>query len=169
MARLRVLFDDAGRWTHACRNESTSDCFDDREAARLVRDIAEAVDYAHGAGIVHRDLKPDNVLISPEGRPLVTDFGLAKWHREGTMITRTGQVLGTPHYMSPEQACGRGDAGIATDIYSLGAILYALLDRITTAYRIQRGGRAEECSAGRTGTTADVFDAMFPRSWKRSA
>jgi hypothetical protein len=66
-------------------------------------------------------------LISAEGRPLVTDFGLAKWHREGTMITRTGQVLGTPHYMSPEQACARGDAGISTDIYSLGAILYALL------------------------------------------
>jgi serine/threonine-protein kinase len=66
-------------------------------------------------------------LISEDGRPLVTDFGLAKWHREGTMITRTGQVLGTPHYMSPEQACGRGDAGISADIYSLGAILYALL------------------------------------------
>ncbi len=101
--------------------------FDDREAARLVREIAEAVEYAHGAGIVHRDLKPDNILISPDGRPLVTDFGLAKWHREGTMITRTGQVLGTPHYMSPEQACARGDAGVSTDIYSLGAILYALL------------------------------------------
>ena len=101
--------------------------FDDREAARMVRDISEAVEYAHDAGIVHRDLKPDNILVSAEGRPLVTDFGLAKWHREGTMITRTGQVLGTPHYMSPEQACARGDAGVSTDIYSLGAILYALL------------------------------------------
>lgn len=103
------------------------DCFDDEEAAKIVRDIARAVAYAHQTGIVHRDLKPENILISDDGRPLVTDFGLAKWHRDGTMITRTGQVLGTPHYMSPEQACGRGDGDQATDIYSLGAILYALL------------------------------------------
>jgi predicted Ser/Thr protein kinase len=100
---------------------------DDAAAARIVRDVARAVGYAHRAGIVHRDLKPENILISDDGRPLVTDFGLAKWHREGSMITRTGQVLGTPHYMSPEQACGVVDAAAATDIYSIGAILYALL------------------------------------------
>ncbi|MEM8666956.1 MAG: serine/threonine-protein kinase [Planctomycetota bacterium] len=101
--------------------------FDDRTSARLVRDVARAVSYAHRSGIIHRDLKPENVLIDPDERPLVTDFGLAKWHREGSMITRTGQVLGTPHYMSPEQACGRGLGDASTDIYSLGAILYALL------------------------------------------
>lgn len=101
--------------------------FDDESAAKIVCDIARAVGYAHRAGIVHRDLKPENILISDDGRPLVTDFGLAKWHRDGTMITRTGQVLGTPHYMSPEQACGIGDAAAAADIYSIGAILYALL------------------------------------------
>jgi serine/threonine-protein kinase len=101
--------------------------FNDHESARLVRDVALAVEYAHGEGIVHRDLKPDNILVCHDGRPLVTDFGLAKWHRDGTLMTRTGQVLGTPHYMSPEQACARGDAGTTTDIYSLGAILYALL------------------------------------------
>ena len=104
--------------------------FDDRESARLVRDVARAVAYAHRAGIVHRDLKPENILIGTDGRPLVTDFGLAKWHREGSAaagrLTQTGQVLGTPHFMSPEQAAGRL-SGTLSDVYSLGAILYALL------------------------------------------
>ena len=109
------------------QNTVDAKCFDDAATAKTVRDIAQAVAYAHHAGIVHRDLKPDNILLSPEGRPMVTDFGLAKWHRDGTLMTRTGQVLGTPNYMSPEQAGGRADCDTAADIYSLGAILYALL------------------------------------------
>jgi len=100
---------------------------DCREAARIVRDIARAAGYAHRAGIVHRDLKPENILLSENDRPLIADFGLAKWHRDGTMITRTGQVLGTPHYMSPQQATGSAAADASADIYSIGAILYALL------------------------------------------
>lgn len=99
----------------------------DAKVASIVRDVAQAVGYANSAGIVHRDLKPENILINQDGRPLVADFGLAKLHREGTMLTRTGQVLGTPHYMSPEQASGRTATAAASDIYSLGAILFALI------------------------------------------
>ncbi len=106
--------------------------FDDQQSASFVRDVARAVAYAHRAGIIHRDLKPENILLDSDRRPYITDFGLAKWHREGSVLsriglTRTGQVLGTPHYMSPEQASGRSQGDESTDVYSLGAILYALL------------------------------------------
>ncbi|MDB4676594.1 serine/threonine protein kinase [bacterium] len=102
----------------------------ERRVAEIILQIAEAVTYAHAAGIIHRDLKPDNILMNLDGHPLLTDFGLAKWHREGATLTRTGQVLGTPHYMSPEQASGKGGEDTSTDIYSLGAILYAMLTGI---------------------------------------
>ena len=99
-----------------------------RDAAQLVATIAEAVAYAHRNGIVHRDLKPSNVLIDAEGRPKVTDFGLAKNMRMQESLTDTGQVLGTPGYMPPEQAAGQLDrVGPLSDVYSLGAILYYLL------------------------------------------
>lgn len=97
------------------------------EAARIMSATARAVDHAHQAGLVHRDLKPANILVNCAGQPQLTDFGLAKWYREGTQLTHTGQLLGTPHYMSPEQAAGRPHIGPATDIYALGATLYALL------------------------------------------
>ena len=95
--------------------------------ANLLKQIAQAVHYAHRAGVIHRDLKPDNVLINSDGNPLIADFGLAKTHRAGSIVTQTGQVLGTPHYMSPEQASGHRDTGASSDIYSLGAMMYALL------------------------------------------
>ncbi|MBA4191546.1 MAG: serine/threonine protein kinase [Planctomycetaceae bacterium] len=125
-----------------------------REAARLVAIIARAVEHAHSLGILHRDLKPSNILLQVESRnvesrnvkdlggsssdfttlrpddfttPKVSDFGLAKKLDSKGSLTRTGAVVGTPSYMSPEQAAGRKDLTAAADVYSLGAILYELL------------------------------------------
>ncbi|MBC7822014.1 MAG: serine/threonine protein kinase [Planctomycetaceae bacterium] len=113
-----------------------------REAAELLVPICRAVAAAHRHGILHRDLKPSNILIDREGRPYVTDFGLAKRLRGDssdspstiienanlTNLTATGAILGTPSYMAPEQAAGqRGEVGPASDVYSLGAILFAML------------------------------------------
>ncbi|MEI8370524.1 MAG: serine/threonine-protein kinase [Planctomycetia bacterium] len=99
-----------------------------REAAGLVVGIARAIGEAHGKGILHRDLKPANVLIGGDGTPKITDFGLAKRIDDPSGQTVSGTVLGTPSYMSPEQAIGSaGAVGTATDIYGLGAVLYELL------------------------------------------
>lgn len=97
-------------------------------AANLIREVATAVHYAHQHGIIHRDLKPENVLLTTDGTPMVTDFGLAKSIESGDNLTQSGQILGTPGYMAPEQALGRIDQqGPSVDIYSLGALLYFLL------------------------------------------
>jgi eukaryotic-like serine/threonine-protein kinase len=99
-----------------------------RDAAELVRKIAEAVAYAHHHGIIHRDLKPGNVMLDPDGQPKVTDFGLAKNLAGDSQLTGTGQIVGTPSFMPPEQAQGKiKEIGPAADTYSLGAILYFLL------------------------------------------
>ncbi|MEO2031007.1 MAG: serine/threonine-protein kinase [Planctomycetaceae bacterium] len=99
-----------------------------REAATVTQRVSEAIAYAHAQGVIHRDLKPANILIDTGGEPKVTDFGLAKKTEGDSGLTGTGQILGTPGYMPPEQASGETDTiGPAADIYSLGAILYALL------------------------------------------
>ena len=97
-------------------------------AVEIVRRVADALDYAHGAGIVHRDIKPENILL-PGGQPVVADFGIAKAASgaTGPGLTRTGFALGTPGYMSPEQAAGMVDLGPATDVYALGVVAYEML------------------------------------------
>jgi hypothetical protein len=94
------------------------------EALRLFRLIVQAVAYAHQQGVIHCDLKPGNVLLTTQGQPVLTDFGIAKFI-SGERLTLTADIIGTPHYMSPEQAAG-GKLGSYTDVYALGVILYEL-------------------------------------------
>jgi WD40 repeat protein/tRNA A-37 threonylcarbamoyl transferase component Bud32 len=111
-----------------CLQEVIGDFQQPAKAAELIERLARAVSYAHQNGILHRDLKPANILLAEDGTPKITDFGLAKRLDDEQERTRTGDILGTPAYMSPEQAAGKiKELGPATDVYALGAILYELL------------------------------------------
>lgn len=134
--------DDGGNWYIAMRlieggsladwirREAASgrDSRRQREAAVILRKLAEATHHAHQHGVLHRDLKPENVLMDAEGEPYLTDFGMARLADAGTRITRSQTSLGTPAYVAPEVARGGSlEATVLSDVYGLGAILYELL------------------------------------------
>ncbi len=96
------------------------------DAVRLAREVADALGYAHAHGIIHRDIKPANVLLGG-GHALVADFGIARAVGAGEALTATGIAVGTPHYMSPEQASGERDIDARADVYALGAVTYEML------------------------------------------
>lgn len=98
------------------------------EALRIARQAAEGLDFAHRQGVIHRDVKPSNVLLDEEGRVKVSDFGIAKLAGQSTELTMTGSVVGSPHYLSPEQIRGEELDG-RSDLFSLGVLLYELLSR----------------------------------------
>jgi len=117
---------------HSLADQVCDETLSPHRAADMIKTIAEAVGFAHQKGIVHRDLKPANILLGEDGEVKITDFGLAKLNdkvgSQQAELTTTGQILGTPSYMSPEQAKGRlKEIGPVSDIYSLGAILYFCL------------------------------------------
>lgn len=98
------------------------------EVVELMIPVARAVEHAHTRGVVHRDLKPGNILLDDQGKPWLTDFGLAKLVGSGSDLTRTGASLGTPEFMSPEQVDGRtGESSAASDVWALGAMLFQML------------------------------------------
>ena len=98
------------------------------QAASILAAVSRAIHFAHEKGVLHRDLKPSNILIDADGEPHITDFGLAKRIADPVSLTKSGAILGTPSYMAPEQAAGaRGQVGPASDVYSLGAVLYHML------------------------------------------
>jgi serine/threonine-protein kinase len=115
-----------GESLRQCLERQTQFAID--EAIELARQVASALDYAHREGVIHRDIKPENILLQ-EGQAVVADFGIARALREagGERLTETGLSLGTPHYMSPEQASGTQELDARTDIYALAAVLYEML------------------------------------------
>jgi tetratricopeptide (TPR) repeat protein len=133
------------------------------QTAVLVATVAEAMQVAHESGIIHRDLKPANILLTSEGNPKVTDFGLAQRLEGSAALTLTGAPLGTPSYMAPEQARSQRDAiGPATDVYALGAILYEMLTG-RPPFRAESPAATVEQVLNREPVPASRLNATVPR------
>lgn len=116
-------------------------------AAGIITRILTALSYAHSRNVIHRDLKPGNILLGKDGRPKIIDFGLAKSTEDDPVLTATGQIIGTPSYMSPEQASGEKTITHLSDIYSVGAVLYAM---VTGRAPFKASSSAETCRLVRT-------------------
>ena len=122
------------------------------QTVRVLRDVADALAYAHARGVVHRDIKPDNILIDrASGRPMVTDFGIARAAAGETRLTVTGVAVGTPAYMSPEQALGEREVDGRSDLYSLGVVGYHML---AGEHAVQGGEHAGDAGEARVGASA---------------
>lgn len=116
-----------------------------RNVVAILRTIAQALDYAHRQGVVHRDVKPANILLDAQGRPFLSDFGLAREVSAKPGLTRTGAMMGTPNYMSPEQVRGaRREIGPASDLWALGAVLY---EALTGEAPFHRADLLQQCEA----------------------
>lgn len=140
------------------------------EATRILTELADALECAHRGGVIHRDIKPANILLDAEtGRAVLADFGIAKAPGTGDSLTASGMVVGTPSFMSPEQAAGTSDVDVRSDIYSLGAVGYAMLaghepfgDETDGARIWQRiAGTVPALRAVAPGVPADLADVVM--------
>ena len=134
---------------------------------RITREVADALDYAHRHGVIHRDIKPENILLH-DGRPMVADFGiaLAVSAAAGGRMTETGLSLGTPHYMSPEQATAEKEITARSDVYSLGSVLYEML----AGEPPHLGGSAQQIIMKIIAEPVQPVSALrksVPRTWRR--
>ena len=133
------------------------------QAALLIAQAADGLAVAHAAGIVHRDVKPANFLVTPDGRVKITDFGIAR-ARGAASITDTGMIMGTPHYVAPEVAEGR-EATPASDLYSLGVVLYEAPDRPRSRSAARRRSRSpwRTCATSRARCRRHAAPAALDR------
>jgi serine/threonine protein kinase len=140
------------------------------ESVKMATSIADALDYAHRHGVIHRDIKPENILLH-EGRPMVADFGiaLAVSAAAGGRMTETGLSLGTPHYMSPEQATAEKEISARSDIYSLAGVLYEMLAGQPPHLGGYRLATSHRCARNRAGSRAGTLRRLGGNSARTGA